>query len=149
MFRYLRLQFKFAFLAISESLNRNAKKPAPVPSPRLRHRVHGATDIAGYLEVGERSWQSIESLLNAAGRHSTDAKSILDFGCGSGRTIRNINPDGHDRVMGIDIDRRAIRWCQSKLPGYQFQIYRIRATNAIAWRALRFDIRHIGIYPSK
>ena len=46
---------------------------------------------------------------------------MLDFGCGSGRTIRSINPKGHDRVMGIDIDQTAIRWCQSNLPGYQFE----------------------------
>lgn len=121
MFRYLRQQFEFILLALSESLPPKTNKAMPVPSPRLRYRVHGSTDIAGYLEVGQRSWQSIETLLEAKGRSSTQAKSILDFGCGSGRTIRNIEPTGHDPVMGIDIDRAAIGWCRSNLPGYQFQ----------------------------
>lgn len=121
MFRYFRLQLKLAILALYESLAGRAARPAPVPSPRLRHRVHGSTDIVGYLEVGERSWRSIESLLETTGRRSKDAKRMLDFGCGSGRTIRNIDPKGHDRVMGIDIDQTAIRWCQSNLPGYQFE----------------------------
>ncbi|HCR31669.1 MAG TPA: hypothetical protein DIV79_16825 [Opitutae bacterium] len=121
MFRYLLLQIKFALMALSESLRGQANDSNPVPSPRLRHRVHGSTDIAGYLEVGERSWRSIESLLETAGRQSADAKNILDFGCGSGRTIRNIDSGYHDHVLGIDIDRSAIRWCQSCLASYQFE----------------------------
>jgi SAM-dependent methyltransferase len=120
MFRYIQQQLKFSYLALSESLNSDASKSIPVPSPRLRHRVHGSTDVAGYLEVGQRSWRSIETLLERAGRRSANAKSILDFGCGSGRTIRNIDPKGRDRVMGIDIDQSAINWCQSNLSGYRF-----------------------------
>ena len=46
---------------------------------------------------------------------------MLDFGCGSGRIIRYIDPKGHDRVMRVDIDQTAIRCCQSNLPGYQFE----------------------------
>ena len=121
MFRYFRLQLKLAILALYESLAGRAAKPASVPSPPLQHRFHGSTDIVGYLEVGERSWRSIESPLETTGCRSKDAKCMLDFGCGSGRTIQNIDPKCHDRVMGIDIDQTAIRWCQSNPPGYQFE----------------------------
>ena len=64
---------------------------------------------------------SIESLLETTGRRSKVARHMLDFGCGSGRTVRNIDPKGHDRVMRVYIDQTAIRWCQSNLPGYQFE----------------------------
>ena len=69
----------------------------------------------------ERFLGSLESLLETSGRWSKVTRCMLDFGCGSGRTIRNIDPKGHDSVIRVDIDQTAIRWCQSNLPGYQFE----------------------------
>jgi SAM-dependent methyltransferase len=93
-----------------------------LPSPRLRHRVHGSTDPAGYLRVGRECWNDIERLLADSGTPASEFRDILDFGCGSGRVVRNIPLTGSriGRVWGVDIDRSAIRWCARHLPGYRF-----------------------------
>ncbi len=122
MFSFLRLQMHFLAVWLRECFVRPAE---PVPPPRLRHRVHGSTDVRGYLEVGRTCWSSIDSLLEAAGLDPRAFRSILDFGCGSGRVVRAIPPPSPGRtreLTGVDIDPAAIAWCQRNLPGIRFAV---------------------------
>lgn len=120
MTSYLVLQLKFLFLALFETLQPDRRRLPAVPSPRLRHRVHGSADTHGYLEVGKQSWASIEAILKCRQRAADEFQNILDFGCGSGRVLRNIEPESRKTIWGADIDASAIRWCQKHLPGYRF-----------------------------
>lgn len=119
MFGYLRLQLRFLLLRLREVFERHAE---PVPPPRLRHRVHGSTDVRGYLEVGRICWENIEALLRDAGADPDQCTTILDFGCGTGRVTRRIRRDlPQPRTLtGIDIDANAIAWCRRHLPGIRF-----------------------------
>src|SRR5262245_12236563 len=63
----------------------------PVPPPLLRHRVHGGFDLDGYLHVGRICAQSLRDLLKSVGRDPSSFGKILDFGCGSGRTLRSFD----------------------------------------------------------
>lgn len=119
---YLSLQMHFLATAVRE---RFRPPPEPVPSPRLRHRVHGSTDYRGYLEVGQRSWASIDRLLREVGRDPDSFDSILDYGCGSGRVARAIPPStarGSRSITGVDIDASAIAWCAENLRGIRFAV---------------------------
>ena len=120
MTSYLVLQIKFLFRAFLEKLKPEYRRMPSVPSPRLRHRVHGSMDARGYLEVGKQSWESIEAILKSRQRSVGEFHSILDFGCGSGRVLRNIDSGNNKTLWGADIDASAIRWCQKHLPGYHF-----------------------------
>lgn len=117
---YLRLQLDLVRATWRE---RFAPLRDNVPPPRLRHRVHGSIDHRGYLEVGQRSWRSIEQLLEEIGRPADTFDSILDYGCGSGRVARVIPKNtsrGPRTITAIDIDATAIAWCARHLPGIQF-----------------------------
>ena len=120
MFGFLRLQLHFLWVRLRELL---VRPDVPMPPPRLRHRVHGSTDVRGYLEVGRTCWASIETLLRESGRPAEEFRAILDFGCGSGRVIRTIpkdTPAGTRELTGVDIDATAIAWCRRNLPGIDF-----------------------------
>jgi SAM-dependent methyltransferase len=84
-----------------------------IPPAPLRYRVHGHKSIYGFLNTGRRCRQDIASALERVGRAIGPFHSILDFGCGCGRTLiwlsdlpRSVN------VYGTDIDVDAITWCQ-------------------------------------
>jgi SAM-dependent methyltransferase len=48
-------------------------------------------------------------------------QSILDFGCGTGRVIRNVEGKAAaSRLVGVDIDESAIRWCRRHFQGVTF-----------------------------
>lgn len=122
MLSFLRLQIHFLAVWLRELVARPA---VAVPPPRLRHRVHGSTDVRGYLEVGRTCWSSIEALIRGAGHDPQAFHAVLDFGCGSGRVIRAIPSAGGGKIReltGIDIDPAAISWCRRNLPGIRFAV---------------------------
>ena len=59
----------------------------PLPPPHLRFRVAGSPSRDLFLKVGKRSSEEIEASLEQAGRPLASFRSILDFGCGCGRTL--------------------------------------------------------------
>ena len=135
MIGYLKLQLQFWKQGWRERLSMvPAATAGPLPPPRLRHRVHGSIDAATYLEVGRRSWACLVDLLRETGRDPEALSAILDFGCGSGRVIRQIPV--HDRpdrtVWGVDVDPAAIRWCSRNLGGYHFATVPDRPPTALA-----------------
>lgn len=89
----------------------------PVPPDHLRVRVHGQDSPEGFLAVGRRCAQDLEGAVRRQGRELASFTSILDFGCGCGRTLLALAdrwPQG--RVSGTDIDPEVIDWCREHLP---------------------------------
>src|SRR3954453_1101206 len=86
----------------------------PVPPPHLIVRVAGTPDAAWFLESGRLAAQSIRDALERAGTRIEAMESILDFGCGCGRVIRNwAKLDA--KLAGSDLSGGAIDWCRSNL----------------------------------
>jgi SAM-dependent methyltransferase len=114
---YLRFRAQALRLGLAERWGKShADDSLPIPPPLLRHRVHGAFDAQGYLQVGQTCAREIKDLLGLVGRDIHSFNHVLDFGSGSGRVIRNF----HDRpaschLYGTDIDRQAISWCRKHL----------------------------------
>lgn len=93
----------------------------PIPPAYLRARVHGGADLQDFLNVGRRCAQDLEGALQLAGRSFATATDILDFGCGSGRTLLWLRQLGaRGRICGTDIDAEAIDWCARHLSWGQF-----------------------------
>ena len=96
---------------------------AHLPPASLRYRVHGSTNIDGFLKVGERSSKDIEAALRRIGKDLSSFQNILDFGCGCGRTLlwfasRLQSSD----LYGTDIDAEAISWCRNNLKFAEFSV---------------------------
>ena len=57
------------------------------PPAYLRYRVSGTPSLEVFLRVGKRSYQDLIASLEVAGKPLSSLGSVLDFGCGCGRTI--------------------------------------------------------------
>lgn len=100
---------------VDEALNQLAGQ-GEVPPMHLRMRVHGRPDLGSFLDVGSRCAQDLQAALATQGKHFADFGQILDFGCGSGRTLRWVTKLApQSQLYGTDIDGDAIAWVQRHL----------------------------------
>jgi SAM-dependent methyltransferase len=82
----------------------------PLPSEALMYAV-GAPSIDNFLLVGEAWFQLITKDLPPDG-------TILDLGCGCGRTARFLLNLRSLNYVGIDIFRASIDWCSKAFPPF-------------------------------
>ena len=88
------------------------------PIPPMRMRVRTAARWAGkFVESGRRCADALEAALKeTTGKRIEDFQSILDFGCGCGRTIMQWDLPALTRLTGCDVDADAIAWLRSAYP---------------------------------
>src|SRR5258708_30458829 len=79
----------------------------PLPSAGLMGTV-GATDIENFFVVGDAWAQVITKFI---GSHDT----ILDMGCGCGRTARFLINLPDLKYIGFDIFKPSMEWCTKNL----------------------------------
>lgn len=95
----------------------------PQPSAELVYRTQGITDITAYQESILPAVATMQGYLAAAGVPLEGLRSILDFGCGSGRLLLGwhiMRPQL--ACCGCDINQRLVGWAQRYLPSaMQFQ----------------------------
>jgi SAM-dependent methyltransferase len=97
-----------------------AEDGLPVPPPHLIVRVAGTPDVSWFLESGRLAAQSIVDVLERAGTRIESLGTMLDFGCGCGRVVRQWA--GFDvSVCGSDLSGAAIDWCRANLPYARFE----------------------------
>ncbi len=108
----------------------------PVPPAELVARIGGTCD--DYLEIGLRHRRILEWLLPSD--WSFEGKSVLDFGCGTGRTLTAFLQDGQRaEFVGCDIHVGSIAWATSELsPPFRFFV--CQETPPLAQPDRRFDL---------
>jgi SAM-dependent methyltransferase len=93
-----------------------------VPPARLRFRVGEDSRLAAFLEVGRRTADNLETVLEKAGCPFTQGQAVLDFGCGCGRTLLwLVQRFPGVRWHGVDVDAEAIAWCREHFRGAAFE----------------------------
>jgi 2-polyprenyl-3-methyl-5-hydroxy-6-metoxy-1,4-benzoquinol methylase len=94
----------------------------PIPSEEQISRVIGGQNaIQPYLMGGATIFSRYDGYLREQfGRSLREFRSILDWGCGSGRLTRYLGGLVGPRVSGIDIDRDNIAWCKANIPNANF-----------------------------
>jgi SAM-dependent methyltransferase len=95
------------------------KKSVALPPAELRFRVGGSHEANEFLKVGERCANDLRAALKRIKCEFAECSAVLDFGCGSGRTLRWFT-ENRQRFFGSDIDVEAIKWCKANLRGMTF-----------------------------
>jgi SAM-dependent methyltransferase len=92
----------------------------PVPPPELREG-YGDT-VEEYLSGAQEDFRNMKAILSGSGFELGEKKTVLDFGCSSGRVIRHFDRLANDGdVRGVDISARHIEWCRAHLsPPFRF-----------------------------
>lgn len=93
------------------------------PKASLRYRVTGTPELNDFLSEGERCSGDLEKALAIIGKNIGSFRNILDFGCGCGRTIRNLEKYTADSLLhGTDIDSDAIDYCHRRFENMEFSV---------------------------
>jgi SAM-dependent methyltransferase len=93
----------------------------PVPPAALWRNLEGSSEE--YLESGRRDTEAMRHALAERGRPVEGARTVLDFGCATGRMTRQllgvVDPDAE--VWGVDVHAPSIAWCAENLsPPFRF-----------------------------
>lgn len=96
---------------------------APLPDIENIHRVSGPTsDAFQYLVFGATTFHQLDLIARRyAGRPIADLGTVLDWGVGCGRVLRQIGESGEGRAgrtIGLDIDEVNVRWCAQNLAAH-------------------------------
>jgi SAM-dependent methyltransferase len=87
------------------------------PPPELRMRVHGAPDLQSFLIIGKENYDTLLAGLALAGKTIGPESRVLDFGCGSGRTLRWwVQRPDRPILHGTDVDQESLQWAREHLP---------------------------------
>jgi len=85
-----------------------------LPPAALRYRVGQSPYVSTFLTVGRMAAENLRAALVRAGRPLETFDSILDFGCGCGRTLVWLaRGNSSHRFYGTDVDGAAIAWCRA------------------------------------
>jgi SAM-dependent methyltransferase len=93
----------------------------PLPPRDLIVRVTGSADPDWFVESGRLAAGSIRTALMRHGLNVEQFDSLLDFGCGCGRVIRNWRALPSTKVHGSDYSAKAIAWSRANLPFARFE----------------------------
>jgi SAM-dependent methyltransferase len=111
----------------------------PLPPVELVDRV-GAVggDLALYEEIGRRTREEILALLPEG--WSFEGKSVLDFGCGAGRSLRHFVAEARvAEIHGCEIDAPSVAWLEANLSP-PFHVFRNEEAPPLPLEGDSFDL---------
>ena len=96
-----------------ESLQR---RNADLPPAMLRFLVSESLSARLFRNIGYGCAQLVTAHLRNMGVEISQARRVMDFGCGCGRTLRWLLDEyGAVEFHGVDVHRGAIDWCRKHL----------------------------------
>ena len=94
-----------------------------IPPAMLRFRVGETASVSSFVNVGRDTATAIEAALESIGRPFKTFDSILDFGCGCGRTlIWFVRKFPGKQLCGSDVNEQAVDWCRAHLAPAHFSL---------------------------
>lgn len=101
--------------------------PAPpelVAQTSVMHadQIEGAAHPDGYFGGGYLGTLLFLEQLEENGFDLASVRSVLDFGCGAGKTIRLLRCIQGVRLVGTDVNAAQIEWARANVPGVQFDM---------------------------
>ncbi len=92
----------------------------PVPPAKLIYDIIGCRWAAIYLESGKIVMDDMIEILNRNSVSLSKSDLILDFGCGSGRLLRQLNQQCSSKLYGTDYNADLANWCSENLNFAEF-----------------------------
>ena len=96
------------------------KSRVPVPPDTLIFSSTATRDVEWFLRSGEAFAAALRSALLDAGRPIESFSRVLDFGCGSGRVVRQWAAVKGPAVFGCDYNPRSVAWNERNLTFARF-----------------------------
>jgi SAM-dependent methyltransferase len=88
----------------------------PLPPADLVNLVIGTRELAWYQLGGLFNQEAISTFLKRNGTTVESFATMLDFGCGCGRILRNWGGlRGQCEIWGCDYNPKLVAWCQNSL----------------------------------
>ncbi|MDQ6690282.1 MAG: class I SAM-dependent methyltransferase [Gemmatimonadota bacterium] len=102
--------------------NRAARRNSalPVPPDSLIFSSTATRDVEWFLRSGEQFAGALRNALVEAGRPIESFSRILDFGCGSGRVVRQWAAVKGPAFFGCDYNPRSVAWDKQNLTYARF-----------------------------
>lgn len=91
-----------------------------LPPEDMRFRVGGDPAEHIYINVGKRVILDFETALVLLDRKPSDFKTILDFGCGCCRVLKDWPISEGQSIYGTDIDKPMVEWSRQAYPEFHF-----------------------------
>jgi SAM-dependent methyltransferase len=127
------LRNRGGYLLDAETRHRNARFKTnfavdglPMPPPELVYLVTGQFDVEAFYQNGVVGATWIEEMIGRQGLEMNEFDTILDFGCGCGRVMRQWKKLQGAKLYGIDYNPRLVKWCSSNLPFAEFGVNKSR-----------------------
>jgi SAM-dependent methyltransferase len=121
--RIYRAGLKIQWWLLDQRQSRSADPKLPLPRSRLRFRVGEDSSVLKFFTVGRQTAESLKETFQMVGFELTACKTILDIGCGCGRTLMWLMREFQSvRWYGTDVDWETIDWCRRFLPHGTFQV---------------------------
>jgi SAM-dependent methyltransferase len=89
----------------------------------MRYLVIGSISPVRFLETGRNQFRELMLPLLQRNGYSLDQfETVMDFGCGCGRILRQLEAIQHGELWGVDTNPSMIDWCHRNLPFANFQV---------------------------
>lgn len=95
---------------------RRAPKSVPIPPAKLLYAIAATRSVEWFLQTGEQAAEAFRSALSGIGRPIESFESVLDFGCGCGRVLRQWIDANGPIFYGTDYNPKLVKWAQDNLP---------------------------------
>lgn len=79
-----------------------------------------------FLATGYWTMQGFLQRLEQFGFDLQTAEAVMELGCGGARVIRHLRRIDSIRLVGTDVNRASIEWCQRHVPGIEFHVNGLR-----------------------
>lgn len=140
--KYIWLIFKPSnFLSNIAYIIRGSHDGFPAPPLYLIYLVINNPSLFDYFRGGYITSRSIKRLLKRNNINANDFESILDFGCGVGRVIRDFSYLENTELYGSDYNPKLINWCQKKLYCGNFSTNKLEPP--LGFKDKKFDFTYL------